>query len=70
MTTWSEHSHLLAGFSVNVTKEMEFLSCDGRDDGDHSGVGFVETSKLFATNGACLSLMKLSDELKCYVYEI
>ena len=35
-------------------REMEFNLLDGRDDGEDSGVGFMEISKIFVMNGAFL----------------
>ena len=32
---------------------MEFGFFDGRDDGEHSGIGFVEISLIFASQDDC-----------------
>ena len=36
----------------NGASEVGFGSLDGGEDAEHSGVGFVEKSKIFATQGA------------------
>ena len=42
---------------------MEFGQLDGGDDGEHSGVSFVEISRIFATQDALFYGVELVDEV-------
>ena len=35
---------------INGTRQVEFCSFDGGEDGEHNGVGFVELSTRFAAH--------------------
>ncbi len=43
--------------------EMEFGFVGGWEDGEHHGVGFVETTEMFVMKDDCFFAMRLFDEL-------
>ena len=43
-----------ANLSNNGAKEVEFLLCDGEDDGEYNGGRFIEISKIFVKQGVFL----------------
>ena len=42
-----------ANCAKNGARKIEFVPLDGREDSEHNGVGFVETSEIFAMKDAC-----------------